>query len=133
MRHGPMKKKDQQTLISVLISLALMTGLLVLLVLTGQLFTVNADERIAAAAKQLLAFRSDLKGDDIQVQSQDGAITLTGTVAAEPHLFVAADAVADLPGVKRVDNRLEIRTAAGPGRGASAAAISAPGLRQVTK
>jgi osmotically-inducible protein OsmY len=66
------------------------------------------DEKIEATAKKSYVFKTYLKGDDIQVHSQDGVVTLTGTVASEPHLLLAAETVADLPGVKTVDNKLEV-------------------------
>ena len=49
-----------------------------------------------------------LKGDAVTVDSKDGAVTLTGTVAEEPHKMLAQETVASLPGVKSVDNRLEL-------------------------
>jgi osmotically-inducible protein OsmY len=50
-----------------------------------------------------------LKGDDIKIQSKDGVVTLTGTVSEESHKSLAQETVADLPGVKSVDNRLEVK------------------------
>ncbi len=115
MNIAPMIKKYRETLIPGIISMLLMSGLLALLIITGYLFAANTDDRIAAAARRSFIFQAYLKGDDIQIRSEDGAVTLLGTVAAEPHLSMAADTVADLPGVKRVDNRLAVRPNA-PGR-----------------
>jgi osmotically-inducible protein OsmY len=50
-----------------------------------------------------------LKADDITIQSKDGAVTLTGTVSEESHKSLAQETVASLPGVKSVDNRLEVK------------------------
>jgi osmotically-inducible protein OsmY len=50
-----------------------------------------------------------LKADDITIQSKDGAVTLTGTVSEESHKSLAQETVAGLPGVKSVDNRLEVK------------------------
>jgi hypothetical protein len=118
MKNGLALKKYRETMISGVISLLLMMGLLILLMITGYLFNANADEHITAAARESFALKNELKGDEIQVDSQDGAVTLTGTVAEEPHLLLAAETVAELPGVKRVDNRLEVRAhsvPSGPG------------------
>lgn len=109
MNTAPMIKKYRETLIPGIISMLLMSGLLALLIITGYLFAANTDDRIAAAARKSYIFQTYLKGDDIQIRSEDGAVTLLGTVAEEPHLSLAADTVADLPGVKRVDNRLAVR------------------------
>lgn len=83
-------------------------ALLALLMITGYLFASETDKRIELTARKSYVFNTYLKGDDIQIHSQDGVVTLTGTVAEEPHLLLAAETVADLPGVKSVDNKLEV-------------------------
>ena len=133
MKNGLVIKKYRETLISGVISLLLMTGLLALLIIAGYLFAPNVDERIESAAKDSLACKTYLKGDDIQIHSQDGVVTLTGTVVEEPHLLLAADTVADLPEVKNVYNRLEVRTSVRPGLESSGSAISGPGSHNLTK
>jgi hypothetical protein len=133
MKKGLQAITSRETLIPGILSLLLMTGLLVLLMITGFLFAANTDERIAAAAKEAFVSQAYLKGDDIQVRSQDGAVTLTGTVAEEPHSSLAAETVADLPGVKRVDNRLEVRAHAGSGPKSTPAGLSGPGPQNATK
>lgn len=115
MNTAPMIKRYRKTLIPGIISMLLMSGLLALLIITGYLFAANTDDRIAAAARGSVIFQTYLKEDDIQIHSLDGAVTLLGTVAEEFHLSMAADTVAELPGVKRVDNRLAVRPHA-PGR-----------------
>ncbi|HUU04439.1 MAG TPA: BON domain-containing protein [Patescibacteria group bacterium] len=124
MKNGPLRISARETLIPGIVSLLLMTGLLILLTITGYLFNSNTDDHITAAAKEAFALKSDLKGDEFQVHSQDGAVTLTGTVGEEPHLSLVAETVACLPGVKRVDNRLEVRTHS---------VMSAPGPYNLTK
>jgi hyperosmotically inducible periplasmic protein len=69
----------------------------------------STDDRIVSSAKQSYVFKTYLKDDAIQVKSKDGAVTLTGTVAAEPHEALAGDTVAGLPGVKSVDNQLKLK------------------------
>ncbi|SKA08463.1 Osmotically-inducible protein OsmY, contains BON domain [Trichlorobacter thiogenes] len=71
----------------------------------------KTDSRIEATARQTYVFKTYLQADDIKVQSKDGAVTLTGVVADESHKSLAQDTVASLPGVKSVDNRLEIKGA----------------------
>lgn len=108
MKNVLLNKKYRTTLISGVVSLLLMAGILALLMITGFLFASDMDGRIESAARKSYVFKTYLKGDDIQIHAQDGVVTLTGTVAAETHLTLAADTVADLPGVKSVDNRLEV-------------------------
>jgi hypothetical protein len=135
MKIGLFIQAHRQTLISLIISIFLNAGLLALLMSTGYLFNANADERITAAARNSFACKADLRSDNIQVLSQDGAVTLLGTVAVEPQSVLAADIVAGLPGVKRVDNRLKIRALAHGGRGPGFAApvISRPDLQHLAK
>jgi hyperosmotically inducible protein len=103
-----MKKKHRETLISGIAAVLVMAGLLIVLMITGYLFAVNMDEQIESTAKQSYVFKTFLKGDDIKILSRDGIVTLTGTVASEPHLLLAAETVADLLGVKSVNNKLEV-------------------------
>ena len=133
MKNGLVIKKYRETLISGVISLLLMAGLLAILIITGYLFAPNMDERIESAAKDSLAFKTYLKADDIQIHSQDGIVTLTGTVAEEPHLLLAVDTVADLPEVKSVYNRLEVRTNVRPGQESSSPIVSGPGPYNLKK
>ena len=95
-----MKKKYRVTL---------MMGVLALLMMAGSLFASEMDKRIESSAKKSYVFKTYLKGDDIRIHSQDGVVTLTGTVLDETHLSLAAETVANLPGVKSVDNRLEVK------------------------
>ena len=69
----------------------------------------DMDGRIESSAKKSYVFEKYLKGDAIKVQSKDGVVTLTGTVAEESHKSLAQETVASLPGVKSVDNQLEIK------------------------
>jgi len=88
---------------------ALILGVVALVMIAGFLFASEMDKKIEAAAKESYVFKTYLQGDDIQIHSQDGVVTLTGSVSEESHLSLAADTVADLPGVKSVDNRLEVK------------------------
>jgi osmotically-inducible protein OsmY len=67
------------------------------------------DDRIESSAKQSYVFKTYLKGDDIKIQSRDGVVTLTGNVSEESHKSLAQETVSSLPGVKSVDNKLEIK------------------------
>jgi hyperosmotically inducible periplasmic protein len=69
----------------------------------------SKDSRIESSAKKSHVFMTYLKADDITIQSKDGAVILTGTVSEESHKSLAQETVAGLPGVKSVDNRLEVK------------------------
>ena len=69
----------------------------------------SKDSRIESSAKKSYVFKTYLTADDITIQSKDGVVTLTGTVSEESHKSLAQETVAGLPGVKSVDNRLEVK------------------------
>jgi osmotically-inducible protein OsmY len=67
------------------------------------------DDGIESSAKKSYVFKTYLKSDDIKIQSKDGVVSLTGTVSEESHKALAQETAASLPGVKSVDNRLEVK------------------------
>ena len=67
------------------------------------------DQRIESSAKQSYVFKTLLKDEAIDIQSKDGAVTLTGTVSQESHKGLARETVVNLPGVKSVDNKLTVK------------------------
>jgi len=87
----------------------LIVSAVAVLVTAGSLFAQETDRRIESAFKNSYVFNAYLKGDDIQIHSQDGVVTLTGTVLEQTHLSLAVDTAAGLPGVRSVDNRLEVK------------------------
>jgi osmotically-inducible protein OsmY len=82
-----------------------------LLLIIVPLYASETDERIVSSARNSYVFQTYLKGDDIKIESKDGAVTLTGIVSEELHMSLAKETVAALPGVVSVDNRLEIKGA----------------------
>jgi osmotically-inducible protein OsmY len=89
----------------------MMVAVVALLALSMPVYASTTDSRIESTAKKSYVFQNYLKGDDIKVESRDGAVTLTGTVADNHHKSMAEETVASLPGVKSVDNKLEIKGA----------------------
>lgn len=69
------------------------------------------DSSIESSARESYVFKTYLKGDDIKIQSKDGIVTLTGIVSEESRKGLAKETVAGLPGVKIVENRLEVKGA----------------------
>jgi osmotically-inducible protein OsmY len=86
-----------------------MLAALVLLALSVPVHASEMDDRIELSARKSHVFKTYLSGDDIKILSKDGAVTLTGTVSEESHKSLAYETVAGLPGVKSVDNRLELK------------------------
>jgi len=91
---------------------AMTVAALALLVISLPVFAATTDSRIEASARQSHIFKTYLQNDDIKIQSKNGAVTLTGMVQEESHKSLAQDTVSGLPGVKSVDNRLELKGAA---------------------
>lgn len=67
------------------------------------------DDSIETSAKQSYVYKTYLKGDDIKIHSHDGVVVLTGNVSREFHKSLAGETVSILPGVKSVDNKLEVK------------------------
>jgi len=73
--------------------------------------TVHAsdiDARIESSAKKSYVFKTYLQNDAIKTKSTDGVVILSGTVKEESHKALAYETVANLPGVKNVDNQLKL-------------------------
>ena len=83
------------------------------LLFTGALTCValasETDSRIEASAKKSYVYQTYLKNDAIKVQSNDGVVTLTGNVMEDSHKALARETVANLPGVKSVDDQLILK------------------------
>jgi osmotically-inducible protein OsmY len=90
-------------------SISVKLAAMALLALSVPAYASVMDSRIESSARQSYVFKTYLQGDDINIQSKDSAVTLTGTVSEESHKALARDTVTDLPGVKSVDNRLEVK------------------------
>ena len=69
----------------------------------------ESDRNIEASAKQSHVFKKYLQDDNIKIESKDGAVTMTGVVSGSYHKALAQETVANLPGVKSVDNKLELK------------------------
>jgi len=85
----------------------LMAAAFALLVSSVPVHASTMDDRIESSARKSYVFKTYLEGDDINIQSKEGVVSLTGTVSEESHKSLAQETVASLPGVKSVDNRLE--------------------------
>jgi osmotically-inducible protein OsmY len=90
-------------------SVSLMAAVVALLIVSVPVHASKMDSSIESSAKQSYVFKTYLKDDDIKIQSLDGVVTLTGTVSEESHKSLAQETVAGLPGVKSVDNKLEVK------------------------
>ena len=82
---------------------------LALVALGAPAFASRMDSRIESSARKTYVFVTYLQGDYIKIQSREGVVTLTGQVTDSSHKALARDTVAGLPGVKNVEDRLEVR------------------------
>jgi osmotically-inducible protein OsmY len=90
-------------------TLALSVATLALFVTGPPLRASDTDDRIESSAKNSYVFKTHLKNDSIKAESKNGVVTLTGKVSESSHRSLAQDTVESLPGVKRVDNQLEVK------------------------
>ena len=72
-------------------------------------FASETDDQIISSAKDSYVFKTFLKDGDVQIQSRDGVVTLSGTVTEESHKQLAQETAASLPGVESVNNELELK------------------------
>src|ERR1051325_7636318 len=68
----------------------------------------ETDERIESSFTKTYVYKTYLKDEHIKISAKDGTVTLSGSVADETHKPMAQDTAEALPGVKSVDNRIEI-------------------------
>jgi osmotically-inducible protein OsmY len=86
-----------------------MVAAVALLAISMPVHASKMDDRIESSARNSYVFKTYLQTDDIKIHSVNGVVTLTGTVTDESHKLLAREAVANLPGVKSVDNSLEVK------------------------
>jgi osmotically-inducible protein OsmY len=68
----------------------------------------ETDDRIESSFKKTYVYKTYLKDEHIKISSKDGAVTLSGSVLNDTHKPMAQDVAEALPGVKSVDNRIEV-------------------------
>ncbi|MDD2542382.1 MAG: BON domain-containing protein [Desulfuromonadaceae bacterium] len=91
------------------ITLSILAVAAAFLVFSVPAHAAKLDSRIELSARQSYVFKTYLKDDEIKISSKNGAVILTGLVADSVHKSLAQETVASLPGVKCVDNRLEVK------------------------
>jgi osmotically-inducible protein OsmY len=64
------------------------------------------DDQIEASFKKTYVYKTYLKDDSIKAKTENGLVTLTGSVSEESHKKLAQDTVEGLPGVISVNNQL---------------------------
>jgi len=79
-----------------------------MLITSTQARAADTDSRIESSAAKSYTFKTTLKDDSIKVDSKDGVVILTGTVANASDKSLAENTVASLPGVQRVNNQLVV-------------------------
>jgi len=95
-----MKKRNPVT--KVLVTIFILTA-------CGALMASFLGDRTDAAAKKSYVFKKYLKADDIKIHTAaDSVVTLTGTVSEWSHRTLAEETVIGLPGVTRVENKLDV-------------------------
>lgn len=81
----------------------------VMLVFSVPAHAAQNDSQIEKSVKNSYVFKTYLKNDNVKVQSKGGVVTLTGDVSEESHIKLVQDTVIGIPGVKNVENKLEVK------------------------
>lgn len=85
-----------------------LSALLIAVALPASVFAASdLDSRIESAAQSSYNYKTVLH-DQVTVKSNDGVVTLTGTVDDKSNKQLAEDTVENLPGVVRVDNEIVV-------------------------
>ena len=71
--------------------------------------TSETDRKIEESAKASYNYRTVLE-DHVKVKSNDGVVTLSGTVQDKADCELATDTVENLPGVVRVNNEIKVES-----------------------
>ncbi len=87
----------------------MMAAVITFLASSTPLLASETDGRIESSFKESYVSQTYLKGDAVKAESKDGIVTLSGTVSDASHKGLAQETAQDLPGVKSVDNRLELK------------------------
>ena len=87
-----------------------MVAVVAMLALSMPALASQMDDRIESTARNSYVFKTFLQNDAIKIESKDGDVTLTGTVADNFNKSLAQETVAGLPGVKSVDNKLGVKS-----------------------
>jgi osmotically-inducible protein OsmY len=90
------------------IMLAIVLTAALTLVVGAPLLGSTVDDKIESSFKSSYVSMTYLKGDSVKIEAKDGIVTLTGTVSEESHKSLAEETAAGLPGVTRVNNKLEV-------------------------
>jgi hyperosmotically inducible periplasmic protein len=93
----------------VIYRVVLMMAAVALLAISVPVHASKMDDRIESSAKKSYVFKTYLQADDIKIHSVNGVVSLTGNVSEESHKLLAQETVTGLPGVKSVDNKLEVK------------------------
>jgi hyperosmotically inducible periplasmic protein len=105
------QKQQGETAMKTMYRVSFALAVATLLMITATLYADQNDVRIVSSARNSYAFQVYLKGDDIKIVSNNGAVTLTGIVSEEFHKTLANETLAAMDGVISVDNRLELKGA----------------------
>jgi len=104
------RKPNESIIMKRLHSLALPAALGAFLI-AGPLWlsASETDNRIESSFRNSYVCKTYLKDDSIVAKSENGVVTLTGTVAGDDHKSLAQDTAESLPGVQSVVNQLTLK------------------------
>lgn len=66
-------------------------------------------DRIESSFTKSFIYKNYLKDEHVKISSRDGVVILSGDVSSENHKSMAQDTAEALPGVKSVENRIEVK------------------------
>ncbi len=94
----------------IFLNAALLAPAALILVAGLPIHASDQDSRIESTIKNSYNFKAYLAGDNLSVKSDDGVVTLNGTVALYYHKALAEETASNTAGVKSVKNEIEVKT-----------------------
>ncbi len=67
------------------------------------------DDRIESSFTKSYIYKTYLKDEHVKISAKDGIVILSGDVSSENHKTMAQDTAEALPGVKSVEDRIEVK------------------------
>jgi osmotically-inducible protein OsmY len=93
--------KAKYSMVSAMAAVAIMAS-------TVPLHANEADDNIESSFKKSFVYKTYLDKEHIKISSKNGVVTLSGDVSNESYKPIAQDTAEAIPGVKSVDNRIEV-------------------------
>lgn len=89
--------------------MAMVTTAAILLAVSVSAYPSDTDDRIESSFINSFVYKKYLVDEHIEITSENGIVVLSGTAVSDANKTMAQDTAEALPGVKSVDNRIQLK------------------------